>query len=52
MGAKNVYWCGGAEERKGYDGDANPTCAHAVAPAEASSDAAAGLHGEWGGVTF
>jgi len=46
VGAQNVYWCGGAEERKGYDGDAAATFAHAVAPVGAPSSAAAGLHGE------
>jgi hypothetical protein len=30
--APSVYSCGGAKERKGFDGDAAATSAHAVAP--------------------
>jgi hypothetical protein len=44
-----VYSCGGAEERKGCDGDAAATPAHAVAPVGAPSAAAAELYGEWRG---
>jgi hypothetical protein len=47
--APSVCSCGGAEERKGCDGDAAATFAHLVAPVEAPSAAAAGLCGEWRG---
>jgi hypothetical protein len=49
VGAPSVYSCGGAEERKGCDGDAAATFAHAVAPVGAPSAAAARLYGEWHG---
>jgi len=49
VGAPSVYSCGGAEERKGCDGDAAATFAQAVASVEAASTAAAGLYGEWRG---
>jgi hypothetical protein len=45
IGAPSVYFCGGAEERKGRDGDAAATYSHAVAPVGAPSAAAAGLYG-------
>jgi hypothetical protein len=41
-----VYLCGGAEERKGCDGDAAATFTHALALEGAPSAAAAGLYGE------
>jgi hypothetical protein len=43
VGAPSVYSRGGAEERKGCDGDAAATFAHAVAPVGAPNAAAAGL---------
>ena len=48
-GAPSVYSCGGAEERKGRDGDVAATLKHAVAPVEAPNVAAAGLYGKWRG---
>ena len=44
-----MYSCGGAEERKGCDGDAGATFAHAVAPVGAPIAAAAVLYGDWRG---
>jgi hypothetical protein len=38
--------CGGAEERKGCDGDAATTFSHAAAPVGAPSAVVAGLNGE------
>jgi hypothetical protein len=47
VGAPSLYSCGGAEERRGCDGNAAATFAHAVAPVGAPSAAAAGFNGEW-----
>ena len=46
MGAPSLHKCGGAEERKGCDGDAAATYSHAVAPIGVPSAAAAGLYGK------
>jgi len=42
VGAPSVYCCGGAEERKGFDGGAFATSAHAVATVGATSMASGG----------
>jgi hypothetical protein len=44
--APSVQSCSGAEERKGFDGDAAATFAQAVAPAGSLSSAAVGLYDE------
>jgi hypothetical protein len=49
VGAPSVHSYGGAEEKKGCDGDATAASAHAAAPVGAPRSAAAGLYGEWRG---
>jgi hypothetical protein len=49
VGAPSMYSCGGAEEKKGCDGDAAATFAHAVTPVGAQSVTVAGPYGEWRG---
>jgi hypothetical protein len=49
VGAHSVYSRGGAEKRKGCDGDAAAAFTHAVTPVGAPSAVAAVLCGEWRG---
>jgi hypothetical protein len=49
VGAPSLYSCGGAKERRRFEGDSAATFLYVVAPERAPSAEVAGLYGDWRG---